>query len=200
MIKNIVFDMGNVLLAYTPQDYIKTITKDTVIGEAVLKELFYSKEWKDLDGGFITEEKAIELVSFRIPKYSKYVKKSMDNWHTILTPIEGMTEIVTKLKDKGYKIYLLSNTSMRFFKYKDKVEMFKLFDGFVISSEEKLLKPNKEIFECLCNRYNIEPRECIFIDDLQENIDGAIKYGLQGHLFSGFKELSLFLETENILL
>ena len=199
MIKNIVFDMGNVLLAYTPQDYIKTVVEDEVIAKAVLEELFYGDEWQQLDAGSITEEDAVKQVSGRIPKYAEFVQKAMDEWHSNLTPMQGMPEIVKKLKDKNYKIYLLSNASLRFFKYRDKVEMFRCFDGFIVSAQEKLVKPDKAIFDCLCSRYNLNQEECIFIDDVQANIDGAIQAGLHAHLFQGAQELSDYLEEQKIL-
>ncbi len=199
MIKNVVFDMGNVLLSYTPQDYMKTITQDEVIAQAVLKELFNSKEWEELDAGTISEEYAVKQVSARIPQYASYVQKSMDNWHSDLTPMEGMPEIVKRLKEKGFRIYLLSNTSIRFFQYRDKVEMFHCFDGFIISAKERLVKPDTAIFDCLCSRYDLKNSECIFIDDLQVNIDGAIRAGLNGHLFQGAQELSDYFEANHIL-
>lgn len=199
MIKNVVFDMGNVLLAYTPQDYMKTITEDETAAAAVLKELFGGKEWLELDAGAITEDEAVKQVSARIPEYAKCVQKAMDNWHSNLTPMQGMPEIVKRLKDKNYKIYLLSNTSLRFFKYRDKVEMFGCFDGFVASAQEKLMKPDIAIYNRLCSRFSLNSEECIFIDDLQINVDGAIKAGMQAHLFTGANELSDYLEKQSIL-
>ena len=123
----------------------------------------------------------------------------MAGWHSDLTPIPGMLEIVKRLKDKNYKIYLLSNASLRFFEYKDMIEMFHYFDGLMVSAEEKLVKPNRAIFDCICDRYSLKSEECIFIDDLQENIDGAINAGFQGHLFLGARELSKYLEKQEIL-
>ena len=199
MIKNIVFDMGRVLLGYTPEEYIQTITTDKVIATAVLKELFGGKEWIGLDAGSITEEEAIKQVSQRIPQYAEYVQKAMDDWHTTLIPMPGMPEIVKKLKEKNYKIYLLSNTSLRFFKFKDKVEMFDYFDGFIVSAQEKLMKPDKAIFDCLCDRYSLNCSECLFVDDLQVNVEGAIHAGLHAHLFTGAQELGGYLQKQNIL-
>lgn len=199
MIKNIVFDMGNVLLAYTPDEYMKTITDDEAAAAAVLKELFQADEWQQLDAGAITEEDAVRQASARIPQYADVVQKAMDHWHTDLTPIEGMPEIVAALKEKGYQIYLLSNTSLRFFQYKDKVEMFRYFDGFIASAKEKLVKPDVAIFRCLCDRYSLYSDECLFIDDLQVNIEGSKKAGFHGHLFQGATELSDYLMKNGIL-
>jgi len=200
MIKNIIFDMGNVLLAYTPHEYIKTVTSDEKAAEAILKELFYSSEWLKLDEGIITEEEAVKNVCQRIPQYSELVQKAMDDWHTNLTPIEGMPELVKKLKSKNYGIYLLSNASLRFYSYKDNFEqLFRHFDGIIISAKEKKAKPNRDIYECICERFSLIPEECLFIDDLQRNIDGAIDAGLNAHLFKGPEELNRYLEELNIL-
>ena len=199
MIKNIIFDMGNVLLAYTPDKYITTLTEDAEAAEAVLRELFRSSEWQELDAGSITEESAVKSVSLRIPQYSDLVGKAMDNWHSDLTPIEGMAVLVEKLKSQNYNIYLLSNTSMKFFSYMDKVEMFKHFNGFIISARERLVKPDRKIFECICSRFGLTAGECLFIDDLQPNIDGAESAGFNAHLFQGAEELTQFLKNSNIL-
>ncbi|MBW7571439.1 HAD family hydrolase [Caproiciproducens faecalis] len=199
MIKNMVFDMGNVLLAYTPDDYMKTITQDEEAAAAVLKELFRSAEWEQLDAGSITEEDAVAQVCARIPQYSDVVQRAMDNWHSDLTPMTGMPEIVARLKEKGYRIYLLSNTSLRFYQYQDKVDMFRSFDGFIVSAKEKLVKPDVAIFDCLCERYGLQSGECLFVDDLQQNIDGAQKAGFHAHLFRGAKELSRYLEENHVL-
>ncbi len=199
MIKNIIFDMGNVLLEYTPKRYVKTVTDDEIIATALIKELFSGDEWQELDKGIITEEDLVMRVSDRIPQYTEYVKKAMDNWHSDLTPIEGMEEIVKKLKDKGYKIYLLSNTSLRFFKYRDNVKIFSHFDGFIVSAEEKLLKPDKAIYDCICQRFNLNCNECIFIDDLKDNIEGALNAGLKAHLFTGANELFNYLQEQKVL-
>lgn len=199
MIKNIIFDMGNVLLAYTPHEYIKSVTNDEEAAKAILKELFNSSEWQQLDKGNISEEEAVKSVCLRIPQYAGLVQKAMDGWHTNLTPIEGMPEIIKKLKSKNYGIYLLSNTSLRFFSYMDNFDMFKDFDGIIISAKEKMIKPNREIYTCICERFSLIPEESLFIDDLQPNVDGALKAGLNAHLFKGPSELNRFLEENNIL-
>lgn len=199
MIKNIVFDMGNVLLAYTPQEYVKTVTQDENAAQAVLKELFGAQEWCQLDAGSITEEEAVRQVSSRIPQYADTVRKAMDLWHSNLTPVKGMPELVKRLKDKGYGIYLLSNTSLRFYRYRDKVEMFRMFDGFLVSAKEKLLKPDPAIFRRFCERFSVAPGECLFIDDLAQNIEGAEQVGFQGHRFCGAEELEQYLTGRGVL-
>ena len=199
MIKNIIFDMGNVLLAYTPQDYIRTITEDETIGNTILQELFKREEWIQLDAGAITEEEALSRVCARIPQYTEHVQKAMDNWHLDLTPIEGMPELAESLKRKGYKIYLLSNTSLRFYKYQKDIDVFQFFDGFFISAKERLLKPEKAIFESFLAKFKLEAKECLFIDDLIENVRGAESVGITAHQFLGKDNLVQYLKEKEIL-
>jgi epoxide hydrolase-like predicted phosphatase len=198
-IKNVVFDMGNVLLAYTPENYVHQVIQNPEAAQAVLKELFYGPEWIALDAGTITEEQAVLQVQARIPRFANDVQHAMDLWHSDLTPMPGMPEIISDLKKRHYKLFLLSNTSLRFLKYYRKVEMFRKLDGFVISAQEKLLKPDPAIYHCLCNRYDLLPEECLFIDDLQKNVEGAIACGWSAHRFTDAKELRQFLEQQGIL-
>lgn len=191
--------MGNVLLAYNPEGYVQKIIQDPDAGKNVLKELFYGPEWEQLDADDITEEQIVRQVQRRIPQYADSVKLAMDLWHSDLTPVAGMADIIGRLKEKGYKIYLLSNTSLRFLKFYKKVELFQEFDGFLISAKEKLMKPDPAIYRRLCERYGLIPQECLFIDDLQKNIDGAIHAGWKGHRFTGAKELNEFFKSRDIL-
>lgn len=198
MIKNIVFDMGNVLLEYNPKKYMKTVTKNEAASAAVLRELFYGPEWTLLDAGTITEEEAVRRVSLRIPRYADCVKKAMDQWHSNLTPIAGMPELIKQLKEDDYKIFLLSNTSLRFYSYYNKLDMLRCFDGFVISAKERLLKPDPAIYKRLYSRFGLKSQECLFIDDLPQNIEGAKKVGFHAHLFCGAGDLQDYLKAENI--
>lgn len=198
-VKNIVFDMGNVLLAYNPQEYVKKVLHNPNAEKAVLQELFFGPEWVQLDAGTITEEQAVRQVKLRIPQYADEVQTAMDFWHSDLNPVEGMPEIIDELKEKNYRIFLLSNTSLRFFSFYKKVKMFEKFDGFIVSAKEKLMKPNQAIYQCLCNRYSLIPKECLFIDDLQKNVDGAIQAGFAGHCFTDSGELKTFLKEKGVL-
>lgn len=199
MIRNIVFDMGNVLLAHTPRDYCFELFSDPEVAQAVYTELFRKPEWIQLDEGTITEEQAVAQVQARIPQYAPEVQRAMDLWHTNLTPVEGMPQVIERLEYRQYKLYLLSNTSLRFLKFYKNVKMWENFDGFLISAKEKLLKPDTAIYQLLCSRFHLVPEECMFIDDLQINIDGAESAGLHGHRFAGAEELISFFEKEKIL-
>lgn len=191
-IKNIIFDVGGVLLKYRPREYTYRIISDPKAAEAVYRNLFDGDEWKQIDGGTMTEEEGIARVVKRIPQFADSVQLAMADWPSCLKVNEGMPEILGRLKSENYKLYLLSNTSLRFYEYSPKFEMFRLFDGMVISAKEKLLKPDPAIYHCLANRFHLKLKECLFIDDMQVNIEGAEKVGMHGHHFENAEELDSY--------
>lgn len=194
MIKNIVFDMGKVLLAYEPQKYVHEIINNSDGAEAVLRELFQGPEWPMLDAGAISEKEAIQRVQSRIPEYADLVSRAMEHWDDMLIPLPGMAEILAALKGKGYSLYVLSNMSLRFPQIFKQKTIFRYFDGYVFSSQEKIVKPDPAIYQCLLNRFHLKAEECVFIDDLPRNVEGAKSMGMNAHKFVGAEELEDFLK------
>lgn len=184
MIKNIIFDIGNVLLNFKPNEYLETkIEKGSIA--AVKEAVFDSPEWPMLDEGTITEKEAIRVISERNAEIKELVEIAFDNWYDMLTPIENSVELLKKLKDKGYNLYYLSNFQELAYDYIIReYEFFRLFDGGVASFAEKLMKPGKDIYEKLMERYDLKPEECLFMDDTALNIDGAQNVGMNGIVFT----------------
>ncbi len=199
MIKNIIFDMGNVLLKYTPNEYVKAVTDDLQVRETLLRELYGSPEWLMVDSGEISEQELVERVSARIPQHAALVRALLENWHMENDPVEGMDILVERLKAKGYKLFVLSNVGLKFHSFKDKVKAFEFMDGFVISAEEKVIKPNPDIFKRICDRYRLEPQECLFIDDVLGNVLSAKDMGMEGLIFRGRDEFEEYLKKSELL-
>ncbi|KAJ53591.1 putative hydrolase of the HAD superfamily [Clostridium tetanomorphum] len=178
MIKNVIFDLGNVLINFNPMEYLHKKVSDKEKIQEIFEEIFLSEEWAMLDKGVITEEEAIERICSRSNGNDELIRVVMDNWYEMLTPIEDIVETLKRLKDKGYKVYYLSNFHMLAFEnVTNRHEFFKYFDGGVVSFKEKLLKPEKDIYNKLIERYKINPKESVFIDDTEINIEGAKKLG-----------------------
>lgn len=199
MTRNIVFDMGNVLSNYNPRKYVESLLRDHDAAEAVARELFGGPEWLLLDAGTLEESEAVSRVQKRIPQFSEAVASAMEHWRCVLEPVPGMPELVDRIWQNGYRLYLLSNVSLRFLKYYREVAMFRHFEGFLISAEEKLVKPDPAIFRRLCEKFGLLASECLFIDDIQENVNAAVRLGFHGYRFTGVKELEQFLTRGNIL-
>lgn len=184
MIKNIVFDIGNVLLNFKPVEYLRTKMEEENI-KSVKEAVFDSPEWPMLDEGTITEKEAIRVISERNAEIKDLVELAFDNWYDMLTPIENSVKLLKELKAKGYNLYYLSNFQELAYDYIIKeYEFFGLFDGGVASFAEKLMKPDKDIYEKLMERYDLKPEECLFMDDTALNIDGAENVGMKGIVFT----------------
>lgn len=180
MIKNIIFDIGNVLLSFDPVTYVKSkVIEDKV--EEIYMSIFKSQEWPMLDRGTITEEEAKMNIINRNIGNAGFINSVFENWYDILTPIEGNVEVLKKLKENGVKVFYLSNFHLAAFEYVTKKHnFFELFDGGVVSYKEKLLKPEQEIYEKILDKYELEPQETVFVDDMKENVEAAMKLGIRG--------------------
>ena len=200
MMKNIIFDLGNVLLNFKPVVYLHEQISDEEKVQQIYEEIFTSKEWLMLDRGVITEEEAVNEICNRSTENSELIKLVMYNWYQLLTPIEDTVEILKELKHKGYRLYVLSNFHL--LAYEDvtkRYDFFKYFDGGIISYKEKLMKPEKDIYDKLIQRYKINPQESIFIDDTTENIESATKLGFEALLFTNSTDLRKKLIEYNVL-
>ncbi|MFQ9922779.1 MAG: HAD family hydrolase [Beduini sp.] len=186
MITNIVFDMGNVVLSYDPNYIIQHFTKDKDQQRLLVEAIFKSPEWLALDEGTLSKEGACSIMKTRVElQLQPLVKKVMDEWYLHLTPFKDIIELSKKLKEEGYTLYLLSNTSLSFYEYYENVEAFAYFKDFYISARHLLMKPDPAIFKDFCKRKQLNPTECFFIDDSQDNINSAKSIGMQGICFNG---------------
>ena len=199
MIKNIIFDLGNVLIRFKPEEFInKNIKKE--YREKFFNVIFKGQEWADLDRGVLEYSDAVKIFSEKIPECSSEIKKLFDNYILdVLEPIEKNIEIMKSLKGK-YKLFVLSNFHYPAFDYIfENWEFFKYFDGKVVSGHCKLLKPEKKIYELLCLTYSLKPNECVFIDDTKANIEAAEKFGINGIHLTDINILEEKLKENNLI-
>ena len=182
--KNILFDMGNVLVSYNPEWVIRHYTEDEELIREVKNIVFYSQEWVLLDAGLIEEEKAERNWMERLSsdKARELAHLSFQNWHLYnMKVIPGTAEIIRALKENGKEIYLLSNASMRLLSiYKEVIPAVECFSGIFYSAAHKCVKPQDIIYERFLKEYSLKPSDCFFIDDLEENISAAKAVGISG--------------------
>jgi len=177
-IRNIVFDIGNVLVSYQPLSFHIQKGDTTEMTELFLREIYYSPEWQRLDQGTITLNEAILSIGERSVLTRQEIARVFMMREELLFPLKENTNLLKSLKKRGYTLFYLSNFPEDMFGVLTaKHGFFKWFDGGVVSSAEKLLKPSPEIFRILVSRYNINPSETLFIDDLLPNIEGAASEG-----------------------
>ena len=190
MKKNIIFDFGNVLgECYSDRltaPYVDTDEERIQIRDVVFDRLY----WDRLDRGAITDEEVLEGAFSRLPKeLHRKAENVYRNWVNTMTPVPLMTSLVHELKQKGHKLYLLSNISIGFAQTYHTVpwirSLFEHFDGLVLSGTIKMAKPDREIFEYVLNQFHLKAEECLFIDDIHKNLDGAKLAGINGYHFDG---------------
>ena len=182
--KNILFDMGNVLVTYNPEWVIRHYTEDEELIREVKNIVFNSQEWFLLDAGLIEEEKAERNWMERLSsdKARELAHLSFQNWHLYnMKVIPGTAEIIRALKENGKEIYLLSNASMRLLSiYTEVIPAVECFSGIFYSAAHKCVKPQDIIYERFLKEYSLKPSDCFFIDDLEENISAAKAVGMSG--------------------
>ncbi len=184
--KNIIFDMGNVILDYSPHTIVSHFTSDSERINTLVREVFYQQEWLDLDQGILGyDEVYISLKNRLHPNYHSIVKDILDHWHEYLFERSEMFELLTKLKQLGYKLYLFSNASLRFYDYEKRIQCLSLFDRKVISANLKLSKPSEEFYLKAFDLCGIKAYESFFIDDSMINVIKANQLGMDGYIYNG---------------
>lgn len=186
MIRTIVFDMGGVLIQFDREYFIRRLNVDPADEQALMNEVFYSLEWARMDRGSLTEAEAVKSICTRLPeRLHLAAERLVTMWERPILEVDGMYDLVKELKDRGYKVYLLSNASVRQHEYWPRIPAAELFDGKLISSDVRLVKPQPEIYRLFCDTFQVLPEECFFIDDSPQNIEGAYEVGIQGAIFHG---------------
>lgn len=204
MIKNIIFDFGNVIVQFKAHEIISNYTKDKDIQEFIIENVIHSKEWLGegkLDLGEITLKEMADNVNKRTNNIHKEeVTNFCLDFKNKLTYNGDIINLVKDLKNKGYKLYILSNTSDEVFKlFYD--ELDKLFDGMVLSYKIHEIKPNKAIYEYLLDKYDLIANECLFLDDRLDNMNTANELGINGRQIKrdDFDDIINSLKEYNIL-
>jgi len=198
MIKNVVFDLGNVLLSFVPSEYLDKKNYPENIKTKILSEIFNSEEWQMLDRGEITSDEVIDIISSRSTLKREEIAHIFNLRTDILYPLDNNIKFLPLLKKKGYKLYFLSNFPMDIFEeVTSGYYFFKYFDGGVISSHAKFSKPDSRIYKILIEKYSLIPEECLFIDDLEINVKAAKTAGMIG--ITTFGSLDISKEIEKAL-
>lgn len=197
MIRNIIFDIGGVLLDYNPKTYLDKLNIEEGKRNELNDIIFHNQKWKDCLNGFITNSELIEYLIKENLKYKNEIEQilSKNNLKYMLPPKQEMIEYYKTLKQKEYKIYLCSNITEDTYNYiKDSFEIIQVADGGVFSCFENISKPNVGIYQKLIEKYNLDVEKSILIDDTKINIISANDIGLNGILFNNIEDIKKILK------
>ena len=185
MVKNVVFDFGQVLVYFQPSYMVGAYVSDEA-DKALIEEVVFDRlYWDRLDSGDISDKEVVSAIKTRLPERLWDVsEKIYYSWIYNIPEIEGMSELIDRIKNRyNVKVYLLSNISNYFASHSEEIPILKKLDGCVFSAPIGIVKPSREIFEHLCKTYKLSPEETLFIDDRADNIEGALRCGLKGYIF-----------------
>lgn len=191
MIKNIVFDIGNVLVEFRPEKVFIEIGISPEKVEGLANATVYSKLWPELDRGIMAEEEVFEKMKEAAPEYTEEIDLLVkDGKENLVHSFDYAAVWLKELQEKGYKIYLLSNYPESFFELhsKNQFTFLPYVDGKVVSAYVKLIKPDVKIYETLLEKYQLKAEECVFLDDRLENVQGAEQAGMRGIHFNSYED------------
>lgn len=181
MIKNIVFDVGMVLIDFHWDTSMRELGIPDEAIEHLGRNMFNHKLWKEMDRNVIPEAELIAAFKRMSPGYEDYIDLFLEHKAIAVDDFPQSAEWLKELKDKGYMVYLLSNYPESFFlEHLKRFSFLPYTDGMVVSYECRCMKPEPRIYEILCERYNIKPEESVFLDDRIENVEAAQTLGFQG--------------------
>ena len=191
MIKNIVFDLGGVLVDFKPENYLSHIGFDKDDIDIFTGIVFYSEEWCEYNTAKYTIKQTAENIIKKYPQYEEKINKIIDNidYKYLLFEITNTAEYLKKLKKEGYNVYVLSDLSLDSYEYNKQFNFFEMVQGGVYSFEVGATKPNDKNYKTLLEKYKLIPEETVFIDDKFENIKAANKFGIHGIQFTTLDEV-----------
>ena len=186
MIRNVVFDFGQVLVRFDPAYIVSQHTSDPEVADALRAVVFDLAYWNRLDAGEVTDEEAIAEFRRRLPPaLCDLGEQVFRSWIDHLPPIAPMQALVGRLSERGVPLYLLSNISTAFAARADEFPILKKFNKCIFSGPCRMAKPDPAIFRHLLSECGIRAEETLFIDDSAKNIAGAESVGIRGYLFDG---------------
>ena len=189
MIKNLIFDFGKVLVDYDFEAFLRIYILDTARCQAVNAVLCAVELQLLLDREVRPFEVIMEEWIGGNREFESEIRYFSEHYPEIVThEVEGMYDLLTQLKAEGFKLYGLTNWCSKVHLTMAQFPIFKLLDGQIISSEEKVIKPEPEIYQRLFKKFRIKPEECIFTDDKVENIEGGRRLGMDGIVFTSAKQ------------
>ncbi len=187
MIRNIIFDIGMVLVDFRPAGCLEDMGYSKEDARAILDATIDSGLWVELDRGAVPEQEIIAQMKKKVPAgledaFDRFFEDGKENFVRVFPE---SAEWLADCKRQGLNVYILSNYPVSYFEsHKKKFDFLEYADGQVVSAYVKMIKPDEEIYRYLLDQYGLKAEECIFVDDRGENIEGAEKVGIHGVLFT----------------
>lgn len=185
MIKNIIFDVGNVLVWFRPKELMEELGFPQNVVKELMEKVVMSPMWAELDRGVKSEKEVIDDFKKLVPGLESYLDQFFSDTTNICFSYDYSADWLKSLQEKGYKTYILSNYPQNIWELHERTQFTFLpyIDGKIVSAYYKMVKPNDDIYLKLLETYNLKAEECVFMDDREENINAAKRLGFKGFVF-----------------
>ncbi len=188
MIKSIVFDIGNVLVDYNIQGFLAQKGFEPAMIKRIVKASVMSPYWEAFERCDLTEDEALVAFASLDPEIENQIHDAYINIKGMLTIRPFAIDLVKDLKKKGFQVYYLSNYSSKAYKEcDDSLAFMEYMDGGCLSFQEKMTKPDVNFYQRFLDKYHLDPKECIFVDDTPVNVEVAEKMGFTGIVFESYE-------------
>ena len=190
MIRNMVFDIGNVLMDFRWKEYMRSLFgENEALIQTINQGIWHNGCWAAMDKGEMDGAATLRSAVAFAPQYEKEIKLTLDRVALAFHKFGYAVPWVQELKGMGLNVYYLSNYSaFSIAANPDVLDFIPCMDGGVFSFEVKAVKPEPEIYRCLCDKYDLKTEECLFTDDVPANVKGAQACGFQGIVFEGYEK------------
>lgn len=184
MIKNIIFDIGNVLAAFQWKEYYESFHYSSEVLERLIRATVMDPMWNEFDKGVLEEEEVLQKFVENDPGIEREIRETLTNIHDMIGRLDYAIPWLQDLKSKGYHVYYLSNFSRKaHVECAHVLDFLPLMEGGILSYQEKMTKPDPAIYQLLLERYGLQAEECVFLDDTPRNVEAAIQQGIAGIVF-----------------
>ncbi len=189
MIRNVIFDVGKVLVEWEPVEAMRRLGMDENTARAVADATVNTPDWDESDRGLLSPEELLSRFIGKAPDYEKEIRLFWEHIDTAIYQFDYVKEWMRRLKNNGYRLYILSNYGEWTYHHTQEALSFLAdVDGAMFSYQVKQIKPEPEIYQSLLKKFDLKPSECVFLDDREENIRGAKEQGIAGILFTSYED------------
>ena len=189
MIRTIIFDIGNVLTVFGWKNFLHSFGFPPEIEKRVGKATVDNPFWHEFDKGFLSDEEMLEGFIRNDPSVEKELREIYVSLHGIFTKADYAIHWIQALKKACYQVLVLSNFSDKVRRENgDALDFLEYVDGGILSYKDGVIKPDPAIYSLLLERYGLKPEECVFLDDMQPNLDAAARFGIHTILFRSYEE------------
>lgn len=191
MIRNIIFDISGVLADFEIDRFLSEKGFDGPMIKRIIKASVFSPYWGKFERAEISEEETLKGFVSMDPSIEEEINAAFSSIEGMLTIRDYAVPLVKRLKACGLRVYYLSNYSKKAYdECGESLAFMPYMDGGVVSFRAGMTKPDPGIYDLLLREYALNPDECVFVDDTQENISAAEKLGMRGICFTTYDELN----------